>query len=141
MNKVYRWSHFHHDADIGIRARAGSLPAVFSQAALAMSAVITDVSLIENKNCIVIECEGNDPEYLFVDWLNALIYEMSVRHMLFGQFDVELNEGKLTARVCGENIDREKHHPAVEIKGATFTELKVEQDDKGNWLAQCVLDV
>lgn len=141
MNKDRCWQHFHHDADIGIRARARSLSAVFSQAALAMSAVITDLSLIENKTCITIKCEGNDPEYLFVDWLNALIYEMAVRHMLFIQFDVVINNGILTATVCGENIDRKKHHPAVEIKGATFTELKVAEDDRGNWSAQCVLDV
>jgi tRNA nucleotidyltransferase (CCA-adding enzyme) len=29
----------------------------------------------------------------------------------------------------------------VEIKGATFTELKVGQDEQGRWLAQCVVDV
>ena len=33
------------------------------------------------------------------------------------------------------------HQAAVEIKGATLTELKVEKQDDGLWLAQCVVDV
>ncbi|TNF91131.1 MAG: archease, partial [Gammaproteobacteria bacterium] len=30
---------------------------------------------------------------------------------------------------------------AVEIKGATFTELKVYRAENGEWVAQCVIDV
>ena len=40
----------------------------------------------------------------------------------------------------GEPIDLERHHPAVEIKGATYTELAVLRKD-GHWTAQCVVDV
>lgn len=35
-------------------------------------------------------CEAPDLELLFVEWLNAIIYEMAVRNMLFGRFLVEL---------------------------------------------------
>jgi SHS2 domain-containing protein len=31
--------------------------------------------------------------------------------------------------------------PAVEPKGATLTALKVERQDDGAWVAQCVVDV
>ena len=40
----------------------------------------------------------------------------------------------------GEPIDVEKHQPAVEIKGATYTELAVYEQD-GQFVAQCVVDV
>ena len=33
------------------------------------------------------------------------------------------------------------HKPAVEVKGATFTELAVRQDPDGRWRAQCIVDV
>ena len=33
---------------------------------------------------------GPDDELLLVDWLNALIYEMATRRMLFGRFDVTI---------------------------------------------------
>ncbi|MGD8526233.1 MAG: archease, partial [Thioalkalispiraceae bacterium] len=91
--------------------------------------------------CISLECDAEDREYLFVDWLNALVYEMATRHMLFSQFDVKIQDGHLQARVCGEKVDRNRHQPAVEIKGATLTELRVKQQQDGRWLAQCIVDV
>jgi SHS2 domain-containing protein len=38
-------------------------------------------------------------------------------------------------------VNRERHHPAVEIKGATLTGVEVRQDDRGLWQARCVVDV
>ena len=40
-----------------------------------------------------------------------------------------------------EEIDIARHQPTVEVKGATYTELKVVQETDANWLAQCVVDV
>ena len=38
-------------------------------------------------------------------------------------------------------ITETRHAPAVEVKGATFTELKVHRNEDGAWIAQCVVDV
>lgn len=141
MEKHTGWQHFRHEADIGIRGYGCSLEESFVQAALAMTAVITEPELIYPRDCFDVTCDSTDIEYLFVDWLNVLVYEMSVRKMLFSQFDVQIKQGHLTAKVCGEKIDRNRHHPAVEIKGATLTELQVRQSTEGNWLSQCVVDV
>jgi len=54
---------------------------------------------------------------------------------------VEIQDHRLRARLFGEATDPGKHQPAVEIKGATFTELRVHQVDNGEWVAQCVIDV
>jgi SHS2 domain-containing protein len=61
--------------------------------------------------------------------------------MLFARFEVCIEDTTLTARAWGEAIDIAKHQPAVEVKGATLTNLAVRRDDNGNWLAQCVVDV
>ena len=134
------WEHFEHKADIGVRGIGTSVDEAFEQAALAMSAIITDLSGIAVQESIDIECEGEDHEYLLVDWLNAVIYEMATRRMLFGRFEVHIEAGRLRAIACGEAIDIGRHQPAVEIKGATLSELLVEQRD-GCWVAQCVVDV
>jgi SHS2 domain-containing protein len=34
-----------------------------------------------------------------------------------------------------------RHETAVEVKGATCTELKVAQQANGEWRAQCIVDV
>lgn len=141
MNKKQSWQHFHHVADIGIKGCGHSVEQAFTQAALAMTAVITAPQLVDNKICFDIECESSDLEYLFIDWLNSLIYEMATRHMLFNKFNIHIHDSCLTAKVCGERVNNKKHQPAVEIKGATLTELRVKKDKSGVWCAQCVIDV
>lgn len=136
-----QWQHFEHEADMGVHGMGPTLAEAFAQAALAMSGVITEPESIAAETEIEIHCEEADPELLLVDWLNALIYEMASRHMLFKEFDVAINQGVLHAHVRGEAIKPSKHQPAVEIKGATYTALKVYQDDEGTWHAQTVVDV
>lgn len=139
MNSAY-WEHFEHKADIGVRGFGNSLAESFEQAAIAMSAVITDISTINATTEINISCRSEDNDTLLYDWLNALIYEMSTRKMLFGRFAVSVENCKLTATAAGEAIDIERHQPAVEIKGATYTDLAVYQHGQ-QWTAQCVIDV
>lgn len=135
-----RWEHFEHEADIGVRGISNSLAGAFEQAALAMMSIITDIDLIEDKEVISIQCDDSDYNLLFTDWLNALIYEMATRKWLFCRFQVTINGNQLTAKAWGEPIDIVKHQPAVEIKGATYTELAVYQQ-AGLFTAQCVVDV
>ena len=135
-----RWQHFEHEADIGVCGIAATLPQAFEQAALAMTAVIVDPGAVAARDRVEIACQAPDPELLLVDWLNALIYEMAVRRMLFSRFEVAIAGDRLTAKAWGEPVDRRRHQPTVEIKGATYTELKVVQQGD-HWLARCVLDV
>ena len=90
---------------------------------------------------VQIKCGASDDDLLLVDWLNALIYEMATRRMLFGRFEVSFQDGFLFANIWGEKIDVKKHQPRVEVKGATFTELQVRQKSDSQWYVQCVVDV
>ena len=141
MPRQQTWEHFAHQADIGIRGTGATLPEAFEQAAHALTAVITDPATVRATREVQIHCEADDPELLLVDWLNAIVYEMAVRRMLFSRFEVEIDGMQLNGRAWGEAIDIARHQPAVEVKGATFTELKVAQDADGRWLAQCIVDV
>ena len=135
------WEHFEHDADIGIRGIGASMEQAFEQAALAMTAVITDIASVEPSLAVAIACEANDDELLFLSWINELVYQMAVQGLLFRRYRISINGGRLFATAYGEPIDQVKHQPAVEIKGATFTELRVYRQDDGSWVAQCVVDV
>lgn len=135
------WEHFEHGADIGIRGMGATVAQAFEQAALAMTAVITELECVAAEQAFVIECQAPDVELLFVSWINELIYQMAVQRVVFRRYHVTIQNDRLTATALGEAIDREKHQPAVEIKGATFTELHVRQREDGVWLAQCVVDV
>jgi len=135
------WRHFEHRADIGVEGVGRSPAEAFAQAALALTAVICDPAAVQPLVELDVECDELDLELLLTDWLNALIYLMATERMLFSQFDVRIDDGRLRARVRGEPVDPRRHRPAVEVKGATYTELSVTRDAGGHWTARCVVDV
>jgi tRNA nucleotidyltransferase (CCA-adding enzyme) len=135
------WEHFHHEADIGVRGVGHTLAEAFEQTALAMTAVITEPAWVRPLAEVAVAVEAPDAEYLLFQWLNELVFQMATRRMLFGRFRVDIAHRRLTGTVWGEPLDWSRHRPAVEIKGATLTALKVRQREDGLWLAQCVVDV
>lgn len=141
MPPAARWEHFEHGADIGVRGFGASKSAAFEQAALALTAVVAPLDGIAQATRVDLACEAADDELLFVAWLNAVIYEMAVRRMLFSRYTVTSDGTRLQASAWGEAISVARHRPAVEVKGATFTALRVARRDDGGWLAQTVVDV
>lgn len=138
------WQHFDHAADMGISATGASLEETFVQAALGMTAIITEAP-IRSSTSVSLRCQAPDAELLLIDWLNALIFEMATRHLLFGRFEVNIEPVAaglaLTATAWGEPVDPDRHQPAVEVKGATYTALSVAEQADGSWQARCVVDV
>ncbi len=135
------WELFSHPADIGVRGFGPTREEAFAQAAVALTAVITDPQKVQPKEAVEIVCMEQDDELLFLSWLSSLLYEMGTRGMLFSRFEVEPIDGGVRAIAWGEPVDIEKHEPAVEVKAATYAALKIEQHRDGSWLAQCIVDV
>lgn len=139
--KTTHWEHFPHDADIGVRGSGASKEEAFEQAVVALTAVVADLHTVVPTEVVEVSCDAPDDELLFVDWLNALVFEMATRRMLFSRFEVHISGQHLHAIIWGEAIDLARHQPAVEVKGATYTALSVTPDESGTWRAQCVVDV
>jgi len=120
-----------HTADVGIEAYGRSLEEAFENAAKGMFAIITNKSKIDNiiSKKIEIKNEGDD-ELLLVDWLNELLYIHDVEGLVFGEFDVSIDE-KLVAYAFGEEYNRQKHGYGVEIKAVTYHMLEIKRDKKG----------
>jgi tRNA nucleotidyltransferase (CCA-adding enzyme) len=151
-----RWEHFEHGADVGVRGVGPSRAAAFEQAALALTAVLTPPAGVAATDTVPIVCEAADEELLLLAWLNALVSEMALRRMVFGDFMVRITppgeapaaavaggpaRWRLEAEARGERLDPARHDPAVEVKGATCTLLRVGLAEGGGWLAQTVVDV
>jgi len=136
-----RWEHFAHEADIGVRGFGPTREAAFEQGALALMHAICEADRVEPRQVVEIACEAPDDALLFVDWLNALIFEVATRGMLFARFEVRIDGRRLAGKAWGEPIDPTRHEVAVEVKGATYTDLRVAPRAGGGWLAQCVVDV
>lgn len=114
-----RWQHFAHGADIGIRGIGATKEAAFEQAALALTAVITDPSNVAARRMFEVQCEAADRETLLVDWLNALVYEMSVHGVNLPAFQgphrgqsslrqsLGRRSGRRASRACGRSKGRD----------------------------------
>jgi SHS2 domain-containing protein len=134
------WHHFPHDADIGVEGRGATPEEAFEQAAVALTRAVTQAE-IGTGDVVEVRCDAPSIELLFVEWLNAVIYEMAVRGMLFGSFSVRIDGAVLTGKLWGEPVDVQRHAPGSEPKGATYTALRVGQHPDGTWFARCVVDV
>jgi SHS2 domain-containing protein len=120
-----------HTADIGLKAFGDDLPVAFAHAAKGMFDIITDSSQIGSKGKYKIELSADDLEQLLVDWLDELLFLQSAENLVFGKFNVAIDEQncRLNATVFGEVFDTEKHKIGMEIKAVTYHMLEVH---KGN---------
>jgi tRNA nucleotidyltransferase (CCA-adding enzyme) len=131
---------FGHDADIGVRGRGATLAEAFANVGRALTSVVTDPARVRETISAAIACQADDPESLLFDWLNALVFEMATRWLVFARYEVGIDEGRLRATAFGEPVEVERHQPAVEVKGATWTGLRVAREGE-LWVAECVVDV
>ena len=86
---VLAWTHFPHEGGVGICGFGGGAAEAFENAARAMTAVVVPLEALESRESVAVAVEAPDLEVLLVDWLNAVIYEMATRRMLFRDFRVE----------------------------------------------------
>ena len=130
-----------HTADIGIRVKGGDLKGLFRNAALAMFEILAKQIKPAQKNSekINLKQKADNPEELFINWLNELLSLSAVKGLIF--YDFQINKiGKfiLEATLLGSSIENYKIN--TEIKAATYHGLKFEETESG-WQAEVILDV
>jgi SHS2 domain-containing protein len=110
-----------HAADIGFRARAGSLPELFEGAAEALVAIALEIDSIEQRKSYPIEAEGDSIESLLVNWLSEVVYYLDGKQLALTSFRVkDLSPNRVRGEALGEPR-RQSHHPArLVIKGVTY---------------------
>jgi SHS2 domain-containing protein len=137
---VSRWEHFEYGSDIGVRGFGLTKSDAFEQVALAITAVVTDPASVTIHEAVPIWCEAEDETLLLAAWVHAIVDEMACRCMLFGNFHVELGEGRLTATACGEHRCEMCDPPERQINRATYTALRLCPTLDGGWMAQAVIN-
>ena len=141
--KVYvarTYETFEHEADIGVRGFGSSLEAAFENAARAMYSVMVKIETVKPLERRVVTASATDRELLFVEWLNSLLSLSDIERMVFSTFEVAIEGDRLFGSAWGEKLDRERHEPNVEVKGATYHMLSVKKETD-RYVAQCVVDV
>jgi tRNA nucleotidyltransferase (CCA-adding enzyme) len=131
---------FEHEADIGIRGFGNSMKEAFENAAVALYSVMVNIEAVNPREKRTFSVSASDTELLLVEWLNALLATSDIERLIFSKFDVKIEGTTLTGSAWGETLDRDRHEPHVEVKGATYHLLSVKERD-GAYMAQCVVDV
>ncbi|MGE5751061.1 MAG: archease [Nitrospirota bacterium] len=137
---MVQFETFEHEADIGIRGFGNSIKESFENAAVALYSVMVNIDAVNPREKRTLTVSAPDRELLLVEWLNALLAISDIEHMIFSKFDVKIEGTTLTGVAWGETLDRDRHEPHVEVKGATYYLLSVREQD-GKYTAQCVVDV
>jgi SHS2 domain-containing protein len=136
------FEHFEHRADIGVRGFGATLAEAFQETAKAMFAVMGKIESVNKKKKVKIFCNADDEAGLLIEFLNALLAQADIEKMFFSDFQVKIKKGKkyeLTGYAIGEKRDVDKHCLKLEVKAATYSQLKVEK--KEGFMAQCIVDV
>jgi SHS2 domain-containing protein len=127
--------------DAGIRAYGETLEDVFTNAAMGMYSLITDLKGVEEIKEIVVAAESPSPEGLFVSWLNELIFHFDTYGFIGRKIRVEtLENHRIVAKISGEDFDPERHERRLLIKAATYHQLSMEKKE-GHWVASVIFDI
>jgi SHS2 domain-containing protein len=132
---------FEHTADMGIRVRAATLAELIAEGGRALfSLMVADLETVRPDRRAALRIEGVDPEELFFDALDDLLYKFTTEHLLFARFEVSQDVAGVTIAAWGEPYDPARHVLDHDVKAITYHQLEVRQDAAG-WLAEVIVDL
>lgn len=128
-----------HQADVRVRVRAEDCNALFAEAARAMFSIMyvaCDAGEVERR----ISVTSDDIQSLLIDFLSELLFVSEVDRVVFSSFDVTVTGTSLTATARGEPFSAEKHLGGMEVKGISYSGLKIARDGEG-FCSEILFDV
>ncbi len=142
--------------DVGLRAYGENLKDAFTNAAIGMFSLITDLEMVKEEKAINVSVESDSVEGLVVSWLNELVFyfdtygflgkKVSITEftpsqpLVGGEQQASLQAYKLKASLAGEDFDPERHESKLLVKAATYHRLRI---DKKNdiWEIDVIFDI
>ncbi|MER3446769.1 MAG: hypothetical protein C4291_07970 [Candidatus Dadabacteria bacterium] len=119
-----------HTADICVRVYGRSLDDLLRNAARAMMELITDREKVDPSQEIEFKARGETDEEILVHWLDEILFIHHVKKMVFRNFESHpVSKTEIQGKAIGENIDMERHEIRLDIKAATYHNLKIERVD------------
>jgi SHS2 domain-containing protein len=128
-----------HTADLALEIWAATESDLLVEAARALVQVMTEGGRPSPTAIVSLELDALDREDRLVHWLNEIVVRAVRDGFLMADADVTLDAVTgLAARVRGQ--PDAFHLVRTELKGVTYHDLLLENDDRG-WRAKIVVDV
>ncbi len=135
------YEFFDHTADIGIRAEAPTLPALFMAMARGLTELIAEDSALQPRQQRTIELEAADVSGLLLVWLKELLFWFSTERFLPVEYPLrEVTTTHLQGVVRGDTFSPARDVQGREVKAITRHGLNVEQRN-GVWHAEVIVDI
>ena len=132
---------FEHTADLGLRVASPELPGLFRDAGRGLFSVIVEEAPRQGpERDVRIRLAAERLDYLFVDWLNELLYTFDAKGLLLDSFEVDVRGTELSATARSRPFDDTRDRLLHEVKAITYHALRVEQTNRG-WEAEVILDI
>jgi SHS2 domain-containing protein len=135
---------FDHTGDIGVTLRAASLPALFADAAAALTDVVSERDAVARRDTWPVAVRSSALDLLLVEFLSELLFQFDARQRLVGEAVVSVRgEGErwtAEGELHGERFDPARHRIRTLVKAVTYHTLSVKEDGDG-WHATLVLDI
>lgn len=130
-------------ADIGIIAEENSLERVFEESARALSNLMVDIHSIDKKIKRKIIVCSEDLYGLLYDFLTNLLIICDSEGIIFSDYDVKIyNNGEyvLECMAYGEELNKEKHSPKMDVKAITYHKMEIKEENGKN-IIKYIVDI
>ena len=139
MKKTYRL--IDHTADFGIQVFGSDSKELFTNAALALFDVITEMDVLKGRNSCNITASGEDWPDLMINWLREVLYLWNGKEMLVKSVQIlSLSENNISAKIYFDAYMPDRHIIKTEIKAVTYHQIQVKSSPSG-WKAQIIFDI
>ncbi len=128
-----------HTADVMIRVSAPSYEELFTEAARALMTVMYGVTA-EGTACCEVSVDSADPEGLIHDFLSEVLFLSEVNSIVFFAGTIRIRDNTIRGTLCGETFDPAKHRGGSEVKGISYSGLKIVKEHE-NYILDVIFDV
>ncbi len=135
---------FEHTADVGLEVRSPDITGLFTDAALGLVDLITDLEKIlaeKDRLLLGFTLKAENREELFLKWMRELLFNFSAKRLLVVEFKFEkLGEKELDVRCGAVPYDPDVFEQRYEVKAVTYHNFEMKKNKSG-WTARVILDI
>ena len=126
-----KFKYLDHTADVMFESYGKDLEEAFSNSALAMFNILTDIIKVDQKRHFKIAVKADTKEKLLFDFFDELLFYLDTEHIIFSGFrDMKIKEGyELTCTAYGDLASNYDTHG--DIKAPTYNEMSIKETDSG----------
>ncbi|HUK40099.1 MAG TPA: archease, partial [Candidatus Acidoferrales bacterium] len=96
---------------------------------------------IEAREAVAVTASGEGYEDLLHAWLRELLAQFNLNSFIGTRCEIQRLTGqRVEGTITGEKLDLKRHRFYTEIKGVTYHDFKV-WEENGSWRARVIFDV